>query len=100
MEPRRSTMGSPLTALLIDCAALVLPVSARGGRLRAGGVRITHTRTDAGTHAGSRGRSAASQVQGEQVCERCGKCHLRLRPMTSGCPTSQVSLAPGPECIA
>ena len=32
MEPRRSTMGSPLTALLIDCAALVLPVSARGGR--------------------------------------------------------------------
>jgi len=33
MEPRRSTMGSPLTALLIDCAALVSkPVSARGGR--------------------------------------------------------------------
>ena len=25
-------MGSPLTALLINCAALVLPVSARGGR--------------------------------------------------------------------
>ena len=32
MEPRRSTMGSPLTALLIDCAGPVLRVSARGGR--------------------------------------------------------------------
>ena len=41
MEPRRSTIGGPLTALLIDCAALVLPVSARGGRFwLAGGVTI------------------------------------------------------------
>jgi hypothetical protein len=32
MEPRRSTMGSPLTALLIDCVTPVLPVSTRGGR--------------------------------------------------------------------
>ena len=31
MEPRRSTMGSPLTALLIDCVAPVLPVSTRAG---------------------------------------------------------------------
>ena len=32
MEPRRSTMGSPLSALLIDCAGPVLRVSTRGGR--------------------------------------------------------------------
>ena len=32
MGPRRSTMGSPLSALLIDCAGPVLRVSTRGGR--------------------------------------------------------------------
>ena len=32
MEPRRSTMGSPLTALLIDWVAPGLPGSTRGGR--------------------------------------------------------------------
>ena len=39
MGPRRSKMGSPLTALLIDCVAPVLPVSTQGGRfwLAAGG---------------------------------------------------------------
>ena len=63
-------------------------------------VCVAHTRTDAGTHAGSRGRGAASQVQGEQVCERCGMCLLRLRPMTSGCPTSQVSLVRGARAPA
>ena len=52
MEPRRSTIGSPLTALLIDCAALVLPVSARGGRFRlAACASRTHERTQARTRA-------------------------------------------------
>ena len=52
MDPRRSTMGSPLTALLIDCAALVLPVSARGGRFwLAACTSRTHERTQARTRA-------------------------------------------------
>ena len=52
MEPRRSTMGGPLTALLIDCAALVLPVSARGGRFwLAACTSRTHERTQARTRA-------------------------------------------------
>ena len=36
MKPRRSTMQSPLPALLIDCVAPVFPVSTRA--LLAGGV--------------------------------------------------------------
>ena len=42
MEPRRSTMWSPFTALLVDCVAPVWAISARGGAncvMRMGGGR-------------------------------------------------------------
>ena len=52
MESRRSTVGGSVTALLIDCAVLVLPVSARGGRFwLAACASRTHERTQARTRA-------------------------------------------------
>ena len=70
MEPRRSTMGSPLSALLIDCAGPVLRVSTRGGRfwlaacgVRGGGGEGTRrpdgdTWSPSAMHAQVRGRAA------------------------------------------
>ena len=81
MEPRRSTMGGPLTALLIDCAALVLPVSARGGRFRYATWTIHTLRREAALAVDFHGDLAAKRAR-VATPKHLHRAHAVLGPLT------------------